>query len=240
MVPQGATRGNVFDDSYDGQQASWDDLYAAKALTAKQTQLDEAQGRKAELLKELSAAHDHAGREAAAAAAAVQRATVAEGEASALRRQLREVATLRKRLGVKETHVSDLQREIEKQGAEIAELRAQLDTPEGLVKEMLKMAEKENKLRAQIAAETEAKLNRQIKELEKELTRHGINTRGEERNVLSFSSFFGGGGCSMYHSREYFSGIFSIFEYWSDFFPPLMASSSSSLTAAKGSALSRA
>ena len=30
MVPQGATRGNVFDDSYDGQQASWDDLYAAK------------------------------------------------------------------------------------------------------------------------------------------------------------------------------------------------------------------
>ena len=40
------------------------------------------------------------------------------------------------------------------------------------------MAEKENKLRAQIAAETEAKLGRQIKELEKELTRHGINTRG--------------------------------------------------------------
>ena len=33
MVPQGATRGNVFDDSYDGQQASWDDLYAAKVLT---------------------------------------------------------------------------------------------------------------------------------------------------------------------------------------------------------------
>ena len=30
IVPQGATRGNVFDDSYDGQQASWDDLYAAK------------------------------------------------------------------------------------------------------------------------------------------------------------------------------------------------------------------
>ena len=30
MVPQGATRGSVFDNSYDGQQASWDDLYAAK------------------------------------------------------------------------------------------------------------------------------------------------------------------------------------------------------------------
>ena len=30
VVPQGVTRGNVFDESYDGQQASWDDLYAAK------------------------------------------------------------------------------------------------------------------------------------------------------------------------------------------------------------------
>ena len=144
---------------------------------------------RAALVGDLTAAQEEAATRAQEASEAKRRWQELEKVATASQRELDK---MRKKLMVKEVHVAQLSKDNRKQAEQMKLLQEHLDTPEALLREMLRMTEMELKLKTQLAVEKEAKMQKQVSELEAELHRFGVRTSLDPKLVkrMSFASFF--------------------------------------------------
>ena len=158
-------------------------------LASRAAAYEELTERKAELLSDVRTAQADAQRWADEASRGNRRA---DGLDSELGNARREVQLLRKRLEVKEVHVGQLMKENATIAEQLRTTQEHLDTPESMVREMLRMTEVEIKLKSQLHAEKEGKLTERIKDLEKQLSKFGVDVHAPAAKPMSFANFFAG------------------------------------------------